>query len=98
MGVFSPEGAASTIEADLREVSPNMDETPPEFEGRRDNLAEKREKPCLIHQFAGGDLFDVGHVGLGAGERFGRRLSRLYVEIGVVTGGTLSILGLYSSL
>jgi len=43
----------------LGKVSSNMREAPPEFEGRRDNLAEKGEKLCLIHHFGPGDLSDV---------------------------------------
>jgi len=33
-------------------VDPNMREAPLDLEGRRDNLAEKPEKLCLIHQFS----------------------------------------------
>ena len=40
-----------------------MREAPLKFEGRRDNMAEKAEKPCLIHQLAGRDLPDITHSG-----------------------------------
>jgi hypothetical protein len=40
-----------------------MREAPLDFEGRRDNLAEKAEKLCLIHQFRAGDLLHVAHAG-----------------------------------
>jgi hypothetical protein len=36
-----------------------MREAPIDFEGRRDNLAEKPEKPCLIHQFGSCDLLHL---------------------------------------
>ena len=45
-----------------------MRETPLEFEGRRDNLAEKRGKPCLIHQFGSADLLDLARRAPGAGD------------------------------
>src|SRR3982074_2760255 len=36
-----------------------MREAPLDFEGRRDNLAERAEKPCLIHQFCSRDLLNL---------------------------------------
>src|SRR5438105_12810438 len=36
-----------------------MREAPPEYEWRRDNLAERRGKPCLIYQFGSSHLSDV---------------------------------------
>ena len=61
---WSPEGIASTITGaggvKVRSRL-NMREAPLKFEGRRDNMAEKREKPCLIHQLAGGDLPNITH-------------------------------------
>src|SRR5882762_11693010 len=71
----------------LSKVSSNMREAPPEFEARRDNLAEKGEKPCLFHQFGPGDLHYVaqtlgraGHLRLEHVEQdYGTRLVHLHI-------------------
>src|SRR3954467_11557929 len=38
-----------------------MREAPLDFEGRRDNLAERMKDSCLIHQFRSGDLSHLAH-------------------------------------
>ena len=43
-----------------------MRETPLEFEGRRDNLAEKHKKLCLIHHLGARDLLDLSGGAPGA--------------------------------
>jgi hypothetical protein len=68
-----------------------MREAPLEVEGRRDNLAAKIEKLCLIHQFCSGDLADItegrpisgDHALQSLEENYGPRLVDLHVSRGI---------------